>query len=440
MPDTVGPGKHKPTSLRGIADKAKADRQHRFQNFYSCLNVDYLLECWPLLNKNAASGVDKVTWHEYAENLHSNVEALVERLKSKRYRAKLVRRQYIPKENGKLRPLGIPVIEDKLVQLACARLLSAIYEEDFIEQSYGYRPGRSAKDAVRELTFNLQFGRYGYVLEADIKGFFTNMDHGWLLKMLALRVDDRSFLGIIEKWLKAGILETDGKVINPETGTPQGGVISPVLANVYLHYALDLWFERIVKPRCQGEAYLCRYADDWVCAFRYKSDADRFYRALPGRLAKFTLEVAPEKTRILRFSRFHTGMKRRFTFLGFEFFWKADRKGIARITRRTARKKLQAACRKIKLWIKFNRHLPQREFFKGLNVRLKGHYNYYGICGNSRSISRFFKWAIECSFKWLNRRGGKKKSYTWKKFNLLLRYVQIARPRITEGRQRRLFA
>ena len=240
--------------------------------------------------------------------------------------------------------------------------------------------------------------------------------------------------------MKAGILETDGKVINPETGTPQGGVISPVLANVYLHYALDLWFERIVKPRCQGEAYLCRYADDWVCAFRYKSDADRFYRALPGRLAKFTLEVAPEKTRILRFSRFHTGMKRRFTFLGFEFFWKADRKGIARITRRTARKKLQAACRKIKLWIKFNRHLPQREFFKGLNVRLKGHYNYYGICGNSRSISRFFKWAIECSFKWLNRRGGKKKSYTWKKFNLLLRYVQIARPRMTEGRQRRLFA
>ena len=190
MPDTVGPGKHKPTSLRGIADKAKADRQHRFQNFYSCLNVDYLLECWPLLNKNAASGVDKVTWHEYAENLHSNVEAVVDRLKSKRYRAKLVRRQYIPKENGKLRPLGIPVIEDKLVQLACARLLSAIYEEDFIEQSYGYRPGRSAKDAVRELTFNLQFGRYGYVLEADIKGFFTNMDHGWLLKMLALRVDD----------------------------------------------------------------------------------------------------------------------------------------------------------------------------------------------------------------------------------------------------------
>ena len=439
-PDTVGSGRAEQTSLRGIAIKAEADKQHRFRDFYRCLNVDYLLDCWPLLNKGAASGVDKVTWHGYAENLRANVEDLVERLKTKRYRARLVRRQYIPKENGKMRPLGIPVIEDKLVQLGCARLLSAVYEQEFIEHSYGYRPGRGAKDAVRELTFNLQFGRYGHVVEADIKGFFNNMDHDWLLKMLSLRIDDRAFLGLIEKWLKAGILETDGRVIHPDTGTPQGGVISPVLANVYLHYALDIWFERVVKPNCRGEAYICRYADDWVCAFQYARDADRFYGSLPGRLAKFNLEIAPEKTRILRFKRFQPSMRRRFTFLGFEFFWKEDRQGVARVMRRTSRKKLQGACRRIKEWIKSNRHLPQRLFFKGLNARLAGHYNYYGIIGNWSSIGRFFKWAMECTFKWLNRRGGKKKSFTWEKFHLLLSYVKVARPRITEVPRRKTVA
>jgi len=428
----VGSDKHKPTSLRGIAKKAIADKQHRFRDFYSCLNVDFLLECWPLLNKRAASGVDKVTWHDYAEDLYDNVETLVERLKSKRYRARLVRRHYIPKENGKLRPLGIPVIEDKLVQLACTRLLSAIYEQEFIESSYGYRPNRSARDAVRELTSSLQFGCYGHVVEADIKGFFTNMDHDWLLKMLGLRIDDSAFLGLIEKWLKAGILETDGRVIHPDTGTPQGGVISPVLANVYLHYALDLWFEKVVKPHCQGEAYICRYADDWVCAFRFKRDADRFYRTLPKRLAKFNLEIAPEKTRILQFKRFTPGMKRNFTFLGFEFFWKKNHRGIPLVMRRTSLKKLQSASRRIKLWIRNNRHLPGRQFFKGLNARLVGHYNYYGIVGNFEAIVRFFDWAVACSFKWLNRRGGKKNSFNWNKYIRILDYVRVARPRITE--------
>lgn len=437
-PDTVGPEFRKPTSLRGIANKAKADKRHRFRDLYRCLNVDFLLDCWGDLNKDAASGVDGVTWTEYAENLHANIEALVARLKSKRYRARLVRRQYIPKENGKERPLGIPVIEDKLVQTACAKLLSAIYEQEFLAFSYGYRPDRGAADAVRDLTFDLQYGCYGYVVEADIKGFFDHMDHDWLLKMLRLRIDDRAFLGLIRKWLKAGILETDGKVIYPDTGTPQGGVVSPVLANVYLHYALDLWFEKIVKPRCRGEALICRYADDWVCAFRFKSDAERFYRALPGRVQKFKLEVAPEKTRILRFSRFHPSMKRRVTFLGFEFFWKEDRQGVPRVMRRTSRKRLQGACRRIKEWIKLNRHLPGTEFYRRLNARLRGHYNYYGVRGNSVSLYRFFEWAMECTFKWLNRRGGKRKSFSWEKFNKILEFVNIARPRITEVKRRRV--
>jgi group II intron reverse transcriptase/maturase len=295
-------------------------------------------------------------------------------------------------------------------------------------------------DAVRDLTFDLPYGKYGYVVEVDVKGFFDHLDHSWLLDMLRVRIDDRAFLRLIRKWLKAGVLEPDGHVVHPETGTPQGGTISPVLANAYLHYAVDLWFAKVVKAHCRGEALLCRYADDWVCAFRYQDDAERFYRVLPKRLEKFNLQVAPEKTRLLRFSRFHPSMKRRFTFLGFEFFWMPDRQGVPRVKRRTARKKLQAACRRLKEWIKQHRHLPGRDFFRRLNARLRGHYNYYGVRGNTRSLYRFFNWAIDCAFKWLNRRGGKRKSFTWEQFTQVLDRVRIARPRITEVRRRRVYA
>jgi group II intron reverse transcriptase/maturase len=399
-----------------------------------------LLDCWHDLNKEAASGVDHVTAEAYAGNLQANIEALVQRLKAKRYRANLVRRCYIPKENGKERPLGIPTLEDKLIQLACAKLLTAIYEQDFLACSYGYRAGRGALDAVRDLTFDLQYGRYGYLVEADVKGFFDHLDHTELLAMLRERIDDRAFLHLIQKWLKAGILERDGQVIHPETGTPQGGTVSPVLANVYLHYALDLWFAHIVTTHCRGEALVWRYADDWVCAFRYQDDAERFFRVLPKRLAKYNLQVAPEKTRLWRFSRFHPGRQRRFSFLGFEFAWMPDQQGVPRVTRRTARKKLQNACRRIAVWIKQHRHLPGREFFHQLNARLRGHYQYYGVRGNTRSLYRFFNWAMDCTFKWLNRRGGKRRSVTWEQFVQLLDRVKIARPRITEVKRRRVFA
>jgi RNA-directed DNA polymerase len=440
MPDTVGSELHEPTSLWGIASKAKADKQHRFRDLYRCLTAELLLHAWSDLNKDAASGVDKVTADMYAENLAANIQALAERLKSKRYRAKLVRRCYIPKENGKERPLGIPALEDKLVQAACAKLLTAIYEQDFLGCSYAYRPNRGAKDAVLDLTFDLQYGRYGYLVEADIKGFFDHLDHDQLLGMLSERIDDRAFLRLIRKWLKAGILEPDGQIIHPETGVPQGGIVSPVLANAYLHHVLDQWFDEVVKPHCKGEALLCRYADDWVCAFRYREDAEQVYRVLPKRLGKFNLEAAPEKTNLLRFSRFHPSMKRRFTFLGFEFFWKTDRQGTARVMRRTARKKLQGACRRIKEWIKLNRHLPEREFFNDLNARLRGHYQYYGVRGNSDSLYRFFDWAKGCVFKWLNRRGGKRRSYTWASFLQVLDRVRIEKPRITEISRRRVMA
>lgn len=265
MPDIVGLEEGELTSLRGIAKRARARKGHRFQDLYRELNAELLHASWRDLNKDAASGVDRVTAQAYEQDLNAHIQDLVGRLKRKSYRAKLVRRCYIPKDDGGERPLGIPALEDKLVQLACAKLLNAIYEQDFLLVSYGYRPGRGAREAVTDLAFNLQYGRFGYVVEADIKGFFDTIDHDWLLEMLSRRIDDRAFLDLIRKWLKAGILETDGRVLHPQTGTPQGGIISPILANVYLHHVLDLWFERVVKPRCDGRAMVIRYADDYVC-------------------------------------------------------------------------------------------------------------------------------------------------------------------------------
>ena len=435
MPDAVGLEQHEPTSLQGIAKRAQACKDHSFQDLYRLLDAALLLECWDGLNKKAASGVDQVTAEAYEQDLIANIQDLAGRLKTKRYRAKRVRRCYIPKESGGERPLGIPALEDKLVQLACAKILNAIYEADFLPSSYGYRPGIGAKDAVGDLGFNLQYGKFGYVVEADIKGYFNHIDHDWLLEMLALRIDDKAFLHLIRKWLKAGILETDGQIVHPVTGTPQGGIVSPILANVYLHYALDLWFERVVEPRCQGQAILIRYADDYVCAFQYRGEAERFYRVMPQRLAKFGLEVAPEKTRVLRFSRFHPGLRRRFAFLGFELYWARDRRGDLRVMKRTARKKLQQARRRMKLGIKANRHLPGRQFIQALNRKLVGHYNYFGLRSNEAALNSFYHYTIACAFKWLNRRGGKRRSFHWATFKAALKRLGVARPRIVERRR-----
>ncbi len=434
MPDKAGLEHHKPTSLEGIALTASLNKTHRFRNLYGELTPELLLTAWKRINKDASSGVDKMTAKEYRRNLKSNIHNLAQRVKEKRYKAKLVRRTYIPKDNGKERPLGIPALEDKIVQRAVAMLLAAIYEQDFLDVSYGYRAKRSANEVVGDLTFQLQYGRFGYVVEADIQGFFDNIDHDWLLKMLALRIDDKAFLNLIRKWLKAGILEPNGMVIHPETGTPQGGIVSPVLANIYLHYALDLWFEKVVKRQCDGEAIICRYADDWVCAFRYKRDAERVYAELPERLNTFGLKVEPSKTQILRFSRFHPGMERRFSFLGFEVYWFPDRHGTPRVMRRTARKKLQSALKRIKEWIRLNRHKKTHWFFRKLNEKLQGHDQYSGVRGNSRSLWRCYDEVIETRFKWLNRRS-QRRSYTWEAFKRLLSYIRLAKPRITESKR-----
>ena len=250
------------TSLQAIALKAEMQPGYRFQNLFGMVNEELLKDSWRFIRKDAAFGIDRVSAGDYEQNLDENIHQLVEDLKQKRYRAKLVLRRYIPKGNGKFRPLGLVATQDKLLQMAVKRILQAIYEQDFLNCSYGYRPNIGALDAVAELTMKLQFGNYHYLVEADIKGFFDNLNQEFLLNMLGERIDDKALLWLIKKWLDAGVLDTDGKVLQPETGSIQGGIISPILANVYLHHVLDAWFQKVVVPHCSGEAFLIRFADD----------------------------------------------------------------------------------------------------------------------------------------------------------------------------------
>jgi RNA-directed DNA polymerase len=423
------------TFLQGIAKKAREQPKHRFGNLYELLNEAYLRECWQDIRKDAAYGVDHVSADAYERRLEENIRDLVERLKGKRYRAKLVKRHYIPKGNGQRRPLGIPAVEDKLLQRAVVRILEAIYEQDFLRCRAGYRPKVGALDAGDKLTIKLQFGRYHFVVEADIKGFFDNIQHDWLIRMLQERLEDGALLRLIRKWLKAGVLETDGQVMHPATGTPQGGVISPILANVYLHYALDLWFQKVVKPRCRGEACLIRYADDYVAAFQYQADAEHFYRELGPRLGKFGLEVAPDKTRVIPFSSQQARGRTSFDFLGFEFRWGTNRAGKPHLKRRTARKTLRRSIQRFTAWCRETCRHRVKDVFRELNAKLRGYYRYYGVSGNYPSLQQFFYRAMHILMKWLNRRS-QRRSYTWPGFKELLRHFQVDRPRLVGRPQR----
>jgi len=421
------------TSLQGIAQKAKTQKKYRFGNLYGALNEAYLHDCWRDIRKQAAYGVDRISAGEYEQNLSANIKGLVERLKQKRYHAKLVRRKYIPKEGGKERPLGIPAVEDKLLQVAVAEILKAIYEQDFLECSYGYRPHRSVHEASEAMMRKVHFGAYNWMVEADIKGYFDNIDHDWLIRMLEERIDDEAFTRLIRKWLKAGILERDGKVVHPVTGTPQGGVVSPVLANIYLHYALDLWFEKRVKPQLQRKAFLIRYADDFVCGFERESEARQFLEWLRERLEKFKLTLSEEKTRVIEFKR-NNGGGNRFDFLGFEYFWNKHRDGRILLSRRTSRKKLRGSLKKFVEWCKANRHENLRELFRKLNVKLRGYYNHYGVVGNFESLKQFYRQVVLSLRRWLNRRS-QRRGMSWPKFNSLKEKYGLMQPKILHHRQ-----
>lgn len=418
------------TSLRGIARKAKQKKNHKFGNLYRLLNKDALYLAWKEINRKAATGVDGETAMDFERNLDENLDTIVEELKSKRYKAKLVKRVNIPKGKGKTRPLGLPALRDKIVQKAVANILEAIYEQDFLKCSYGYRPKIGAQKAVKEMTNELR-NNYGYVVEADIRSFFDNIDHQWLMKMLEMRIEDKTFLRLIKKWLKAGILDIDGKITNPLNGCPQGSIVSPILANIYLHYALDLWFEKTVKVHSKGETYMCRVADDFVCAFRFKEEAVKFYNTLGKRLGKFGLELAEEKTKIIRFSRYTQSGNECFNFLGFEFRWGISRDGKNIIMRRTSRSKLRKSVKAATIWCKENRHKNIKKIVEMLNSKLRGYFNYYGVITNSKGIGQFYNETIKALYKWLNRRS-QRRSFTWDEFWAKMKWYGLIAPKVVE--------
>jgi group II intron reverse transcriptase/maturase len=420
------------TSLQGIAKKAAHNKTYRFRNLFGLLTAPFVMWCWQFLNKRSAPGVDRTSAREYEQQLGANILNLVDRVKRGTYRARLILRRYIPKGAGKWRPLGLPVLEDKLLQTAVTNILNAIYEQDFLPCSFGYRAGIGARDAVKQLSAWLYYRPVHYIVEADIKGYFDHIDHDMLLAMLRERIDDRPFLRLIQKWLKAGILDTDGQVLHPATGTPQGGIISPILANIYLHYVLDVWFETVVKVHCRGQAYLIRYADDFVCAFQFQDDAERFYRVLGKRLGTYGLTLAEDKTQLLRFSRHHREDKARFVFLGFEFRWTESWKtGKVILLKRTAPKKLRQSLRNFTEWCKTHRHWRLNHLMETVTAKLRGYFNYYGIRGNAKSLAYFYDRTMNILFKWLNRRS-QKRSYTWEGFKQLLQQYRVPRPRIVQ--------
>jgi len=412
------------TEIHSITFKSQTHPHHRFRNLSSLLDENLLRESWGQLNKTAAPGIDNITAEHYAKKLSDNLSSLEDKLKTGRYRSGPIKRVNIPKSNGQQRPLGLPQLEDKIVQQSVTKILSGIWESTFLPNSYGYRRNKSAHGAVHSLCLNLQYKGYGYIVEADIKSFFNNMNHAWLKRMLEQRIDDKRLIKLIEQWMTAPVIETTGCRVKPTKGTPQGGVISPVLANIYLHYVLDIWFEKVVKPKLKGRAMLIRYADDFIVAFQLRNDADNFYTVLPKRLKKFGLDIAPEKTRLIRFSRYSLGRKRSFTFLGFEFYWTRDKNRKPRLRRRTSRIKQRESMTMMSRWIKWNRDKPLTVFMKTLKQKLQGFSNYFGLPDNSGSVNRFYGHVIRTVHKWLNRRS-QRKSYHWKGFKDMVNWFGI---------------
>lgn len=420
-----------------IAKANVTDR--KVQNLASYLNIETMKAIHKTMKSGKASGIDEMTKEEYGLKLESNLENLVKRMKSGSYRPNPTRRVYIPKETkGKMRPLGISCYEDKLVENAIAQILEQIYEPKFYNESFGFRPNRNCHMAIREIIEMVQYRKTNYVVEADIKGFFDNVSHEWLIKMLAHDIADKKFLEIIEKFLKAGVME-NGKYLDSEQGTPQGNGASPVLANIYLHYVLDNWFDVIVKRQCEGESYLIRYADDFVCCFQNKREAEIFRQRLEERFKKYGLELAEEKTRILEFGRFARQNRERrggrkpdtFDFLGFTFYCGMDgKKRFFRCRVKTSKKKLRSKIKQMKEWIKEHREIPLELIFKTVNAKLRGHYQYYGVTDNTREVKKYLtqtKWLL---FKWLNRRS-QRKSYTHDTFyNGLLKTFPLLEPSI----------
>lgn len=393
-----------------------------------------LRESFDALKRGAAPGIDGVTHAAYAEELETNLAALEKRLAGGRYRATPVKRRWIPKSGGKLRPPGIPVLEDKIVQHAVRRILEAVWEEDFYDESIGYRPGRGARQGSHELREALTGGACRWVVEADIRSFFDHVDHGWLVRMLEQRIADRPLIRLIVKWLKAGVME-EGRVAHPATGTPQGGVISPILANIHLHYVMDQWIRKVVAKHCKGRVLFRRYADDSVVCFEREEDARACLRVLPKRLEKFGLSLATEKSALVRFDRSEPERSGKFTFLGFDFY-RARSRHDARwvfVKRRTNKEKFRESLRAMKEWLRKVRCRKLADLLAVLRRKLRGYWNYYGVIGNSSMTGKYQREVRRLLFKWLNRRS-QRRSMTWAQFDRRMPGWNLPPPRVVEQR------
>jgi len=426
------------TKQRRIAELARQKPGEALTSLHHHIDMDWLLEAWQRTRKDGASGIDGQSAQEYAGNLRDNLSGLLERFKSGSYHAPPVRRVEIPKGDGKsTRPIGIPTIEDKVMQRAIVMLLEPIYEAEFKDFSFGFRPGKSAHDAIDHL-WKQSMGQWGessvkWILDVDIRAFFDTLDHGHLRRMLDQRIRDGVVRRMIDKWLKAGVMDK-GMLSYREEGTPQGGVISPLLSNIYLHEVLDQWFESQVQPRMKGRAFLVRYADDFVIGFENEEDARRVHQVLPLRFERYGLTLHPEKTRLVAFAppqprstkpeeppaaSGRGGASGSFDFLGFTHRWKRSRKGTPVVQQGTSSKRFTRALKNLRQWLAENRHQPVREQWKTLRSKVQGHYNYYGIRGNLRGIGAFSYHAQREWFRWLNRRGGAA-ALTWERFGTWL--------------------
>jgi group II intron reverse transcriptase/maturase len=420
------------TKLQRIAERAK-DKTVQFIQLNRHISPELLRAAYDKTRKDGAAGVSGTTAKDYEEKLEVNLQGLYERVRAGQYWAPPIKRAWIPKEDGSRRPLGIPEFEDKVLQRAIMMLLEPIYEQDFYECSFGFRPGKSAHDALREIRQKCITDKIQWILDVDIRKYFDSIKHGQLLEVMQRRVKDGGVLRLVGKWLNAGVFE-NGKITNPESGTPQGGVISPLLANIYLHEVLDEWIIKTVQPRMRGKIFLVRYADDFVIGCAEEEDAKRIMEVLPKRMARFGLEINIEKSRVVNFGRPKNDDDNpgTFAFLGFTHYWGRTRKGGWTVKRQTAAKRYARAKRAIWAWCKSHRHLPVSEQWTTLSQKLRGYYQYYAIRCNLKHVERIWYQCLRAWRYWLSRRSNRS-VLSWEKFSALLAALPLPSPRIVHN-------